>query len=218
MKSKIFYYKMSLFFILCAYLFLPSEESFGHPVGSNNWHLDSPLQVEHNADLVCKVQVLSIHQEEVIKSNLFPGTPDVSRMIATSKVLSVIKGECPKVIDIEFHYPKDGTIHLVDLPWLIYTELKEGETCIVFLKESKPYYILNRINSKTRVEPKIIDYNLGDTPNLRLLAEFLAGCSSDNEMVKLQAVEELGYLGEAMIGSISSSLYRDSKEALPKHA
>jgi hypothetical protein len=47
------------------------------------------------------------------------------------------------------------------------------------------------------VQPKVVDYNLGQTPNLRLLAEMLAGCEAENQMVKLQAVEELGYLGKA---------------------
>lgn len=216
MEHKVLSWKISLFVIFGTFLSLPLEESFGYPVGSNSWHLNSPLQARINADLVCKVQVLSIRREEVIRSNLFPGAPDVSRMIARSKVLSVIKGECPKVIDIEFHYPQDKTNQWGDPPWLIYTELKEGETCLVFLKESKPYYILNRINSKARVEPKTIDYSLGDTPNLKLLAEFLAGCNSEDGMVKLQAVEELGYFGEAMIDSISSSPYRDSKQALER--
>jgi len=199
MKHKVLSWKISLFVIFCAFLSLPLEESFGYPVGSNSWHLNSPLQARINADLVCKVHVLSIRREGVIESNLWPGAPNVSRMIASAKVLSVIKGKCAQVIDIQFHYPQDGTMQWGDPPWLIYTELKEGETCLVFLKESEPYYILDRINSKARVEPKTIDYNLGDIPNLRLLAEFLAGCNSDNEMVKLQAVEELGYLGEAMI-------------------
>lgn len=216
MKHKVLSWKISLFVIFCAFLSLPLEESFGYPVGSNSWHLNSSLQARINADLVCKVHVLSIRREGVIESNLWPGAPNVSRMIASAKVLSVIKGKCAQVIDIQFHYPQDGTMQWGDPPWLIYTELKEGETCLVFLKESRPYYILDRINSKARVEPKTIDYNLGDIPNLRLLAEFLAGCNSDNEMVKLQAVEELGYLGEAMIGSISSSPYRDSKQALER--
>lgn len=199
MEHKVLSWKISLFVIFGAFLSLPLEESFGYPVGSNSWHLNSPFQARINADLVCKVHVVSIRREGVIESNLFPGAPNVSRIIASAKVLSVIKGKCAQVIDIEFHYPQDGTMQWGDPPWLIYTELKEGETCLVFLKESKPYYILNRINSKARVEPKTIDYSLGDTPNLKLLAEFLAGCNSEDGMVKLQAVEELGYLGEAII-------------------
>ena len=214
MKRGVLSYKMSLFVLLGTFFFSPPEESFGYPVGSNGWHLNSPLQMEHNADLVCKVQVLSIRQEEAIKGNWFPGGTNVSRMIASVKVLSVIKGKCPQVINIEFHYPKDTNLQLGHTPWQLYTELTKGEVCIVFLKRQEPRYKLNRIRSKLRVQPKVVDYNLGEAPNLRLLAEFLAGCDAENEMVKLQAVEELGYLGDAMIKEIRSSPYRDSKQAL----
>lgn len=216
MKHRRFSYRIFLLVIFGAFLFLPLEKSFGYPVGSNNWHLNSAFQAENNADLVCKVHVLSIRQSGVIESKLFPGAPDVSRMIATSKVLSVIKGKCPKTIDIEFHYPKDRDIQLGHPSWLLYTELKQNEVCFVFLKESKPYYKLGRIKSKARVHPEVVDCNLGDAPNLRLLAEFLASCNSNNELIKLQAVEELGYLGDAMLRDIRSSPYRDSKEALER--
>lgn len=214
MKRRVLSYKMSLFVLLGTFFFTPPEESFGYFGGSNGWHLNSPLQARHNADLVCKVQVLSIRQEEAIKGNWFPGGTNVSRMIASVKVLSVIKGKCPQVINIEFHYPKDTNLQLGHTPWQLYTELTKGEVCIVFLKRQEPRYKLNRIRSKLRVQPKVVDYNLGEAPNLRLLAEFLAGCDAENEMVKLQAVEELGHLGDAMIQEIRSSPYRDSKQAL----
>jgi hypothetical protein len=137
-------------------------------------------------------------------------------LIATSKVLSVIKGECPQVIDIEFLYPEERNLDFGSLLCQIYVELSENEVCIVFLKQEKPYYKLNRIMSKARVQPEIVDYNLGDTPNLRLLAEFLAGCKSDDEMVKLQAVEELGCLGDVMIGRLRQ--FKDDKEMFQRLA
>jgi len=210
MERRILSYKIALFVLLGIFFFSPSEESFGYPVGSNGWHLDSPRQARHNADLVCKVRILSIRQEEVLKYGPSTLMPNVSRMIATSKVLSIIKGECPPVIDIEFLYPQEKNRDFGTPLCQLYTELSENEVCIVFLKQAKPYYKLNRIMSKARVQPEIVDYNLGDTPNLRLLAEFLAGCKSNNEMVKLQAAEELGYLGDVMIDRLRE--FKDDKE------
>jgi hypothetical protein len=210
MKRQALSFKMALCVLLGIFFFSPPEESFGYPVGSNGWHLNSPFQAKHNADLVCKVRVLSIRREEVLKYGPSTLIPNISRMIATSKVLSVIKGKCPQVIDIEFLYPEERNRDFGDLLCQIYTELSENEVCIVFLKQAKPYYRLNRIMSKARVQPEIVDYNLGDTTNLRLLAEFLAGCKSDNEMVKLQAAEELGYLGDVMIGRLRQ--FKDDKE------
>lgn len=216
MKCRVHSYKSCLFLTLVTLLFSPLDESLGFTLGSNSWHLNSPFQAKSSADVVCKIKVISIRQEEVITSNLFRGAPDVCRMTARSKVLSIIKGKCPLTIDIEFHYPKERN-PIAGFPiGHIYTELSENEVCIVFLKEAKLFYKLNRINSKLRVQPEVIDYNLGDTPNLRLLAEFLVGCNSDDEFIKLQAVEEIGYLGNTMIHQIYRSPYLDSKEVFER--
>ncbi|HUT45517.1 MAG TPA: hypothetical protein VMX36_04495, partial [Sedimentisphaerales bacterium] len=216
MKRDIFSYRILPFVTLSAWLFLSQAESFGFPTGSNDWHLNSSFQARANADLVCKVQILSIRQERVVKGNLFPGEPDLLEMKATSKVLSIIKGECPDVIKIEFLRPTKSHSTLGLLPGELYTDLSENEACLVFLKVSGPNYKLNRIQSKARVQPEVVDYNLGETPDLKLLAEFLASCDSENEMVKLQAAEELGYLGDAMIRKLRFS--REDKELFRKMA
>ena len=216
MRHKVLSCRISLFVIFGAFLFSPLEKSFGYPAGSNCWHLNSPFQAKSNADVVCKVQVLSVCRGGLFKGGLSNPAQGMARMIATLKVLSVIKGKCPQVIDIEFDYPKDRNLKLGHPLWQLYTELSEGEVCIVFLKESESCYKLNRIRSKLRVQPKVVDYNLGNTPNLRLLSEFLAGCKSSNEMVKLQAVEELGYLGKAMIDDLRP--FKGTRELFQKNA
>lgn len=205
MKRVVLSYKIFLFAILIAWSFLPQAESFGFRVGSNGWHLNSPFQAKHNDDLVCKVQIVSLRQERIVRGNLFPGERDLFEMIATSRVLSIIKGECADVINIKFRRPTNSPSTPGLLPGERYTDLSEDEVCLVFLKAAQSHYELNRIQSKARVVPEVVDYNLGDTVNLRLLAEFLAGCNSQNELVKLQAVEELGYLGDVMIRDLRSS-------------
>jgi len=205
MRRDTFSYRILPFVILSAWLLLPGAESFGFPAGSNCWHLNSSFQAEINADLVCKVQVMSIRQERIVKNNLFLGQRDLLGMTATSKVLSIIKGECPDVIDIEFRRPKSSNSTLGLLPGELYTDLSENEVCLAFLKALGVNYKLNRIRSKARVRPEVVPYNLGETPDLKLLAEFLAGRDSDNELVKLQAAEELGYLGDAMIRKLRFS-------------
>jgi hypothetical protein len=210
-KYGILSHKILIILTIGAFLLLHPEKSYGFRAGSNSWHVNSTFQAKNNADLVCKIKVRSIRQEGITSSNLFPGAPDVSRMIAGSDVISVIKGKCPQIIDIEFYFPKNRNRNAGFPITQAYTELSENEVCIVFLKHAGPFYKLNRINSKLRVQPKSIDYNLGDTPDLRLLAEFLAGCNSNNKLIKLQAVEEIGYLGNAMINQIYRSPYLDNK-------
>lgn len=216
MKLDIFSHKIFPFVTLCVWLLLSGAESSGFPAGSNGWHLNCSFQTRANADLVCKVQVVSIRQDKIVKGNLFLGQQDLLGMTATSKVLSIVKGECPDVIDIEFRRLKNSNSRSGLLPGELYTDLSENEVCLVFLKTSGDNYKLNRIKSKARVRPKVVQYNLGETPDLKLLEEFLASCDSDNELVKLQATEELGYLGDVMIRKMRFS--REDKELFQKMA
>jgi len=206
MKRNIFSYRIFVYISFCAWLLLPGAKSSGFPAGSIGWHLKSPFQARANADLVCKVKVLSVRQDKIVKGNLFPGQQDLLGMIATSKVLSIVKGECPDVIDIEFLRPKDNNSIIGHLPGELYTDLSENEVCLVFLKASGHNFKLNRIWSKTRVQPEIVKYNPDDIPDLKLLTEFIAGCDSQDELVKLQAAEELGYLGDALVRKLRLSM------------
>jgi hypothetical protein len=199
MRREILSYRIFLIVVFIVILFLPPTESFSFPTGSNGWHLNSSFQAKANADIVCKVHVQSIRQMRIVRGNLFPGEPDLLEMIATSKVLSVVKGECPDIVSIKFRRPTKDHLRLGHSLRESYTDLSENEVCLVFLKASGTDYTLNRIQSKARVRPEVVDYDLGETPDLKLLAEFIAGCNAENEFVNLQAVEELGYLGDEMI-------------------
>lgn len=208
-------YKIALLVTFAASLLLPLGNVFAYPAGSNDWHLNSASQAKH-ADLVCKIQVTSVYQDRPAKPGPSIMGHNTALMIANSKVLSVIKGKCPDVIDIEFRYPKDMDPRMASHLRQDYTNLSEGEMCIVFLKKSGSRYKLDRIHGKARVQSEIVDYNLGDTPNLKLLAEFLVGSNSRDEQVKLQSVEELGYLGDSLIREFR--LVRDDKELFRKIA
>jgi|WetSurMetagenome_2_1015567.scaffolds.fasta_scaffold90031_2 hypothetical protein len=201
---------------LMLFIFLYTEKSYADPIGNNCWYLNSPLQAQSNSDLVCKVQVLSLRREEAVsnrtKSNITSWFSNVNRMTAVTKVLSIIKGNCPNTIEIAYEYPIDPNSNQTFSISQNYTGLSEKEICIVFLKHQDNKYTLNRINSKLRVVPEVIDYNLGDTPNLRLIAEFLAGCDSNDEFITLQAVEEIGFQGEEMIKKDLMKSLGDNKQ------
>ena len=124
MKQKNSFQKILPFVLWIVFLFLYTEASFADPMGNNGWHLNSWLQTYLNSDLVCKVQIISIRRGEAVKNNMFMQPSEVYRMIATSKVMSVIKGECPDVIEIEFDYPAEKGIDKGGVPISqVYTEL-----------------------------------------------------------------------------------------------
>lgn len=173
-------------------------DAFAYPAGSNNWHLNSPLQAIHNSDLVCKVSILSIHEAGKTMSSFGMGR-EVIRYVATAKVISIIKGSCDAVIQIQFHGPNDKMVSMVLSNWPLFTELQSGEHCLVFLRHTDKGYYLNRICSKARVVAKKVDYHQDENILIRLLSEFQAGLDAKDEMVRLQAVEELGYVGDELL-------------------
>lgn len=175
--------------VIClgAVLLMLCNAAMGYPAASNNWHLNSSLQAGHNAELVCKIRVVSVRDAE----HLVAGASNVSRKIATAKVVSIVKGKCGDTIQIE------ASLHPLDMPQS--TELHPGECCLVFLKRSDSGYLLNRVRSKARVVAKAVDYQQDDDVLLRLLTEFLAGLKAKDEMIRLQAVEELGYIGDELM-------------------
>lgn len=173
--------------------------AFAYPAGSNNWHLNSPLQAGSNSDLVCKVSILSTHEAGKTMSPILGMGREVMCHVATAKVISIIKGSCDAVIQIQFHAPKDEMAKR-ELPgWRLLTELQSGEHCLVFLRNTDKGYFLNRIRSKARVAAKKVDYHQDNNILIRLLAEFQAGLDAEDEMVRLQAVEELGYVGDELL-------------------
>ena len=198
--------KWFIFVFVDVLLFSLLAPIYAFPLGSNGWYLDSPLQT-NNSDLVCKIKVISISRgEPVSNSQLFMSGLKAYRMKATAKVLSVIKGKCPESIEIEFEYPIGNNIDTgIPISNLI-TGLSEKEICIVFLQKQKDQYKLNSIKSKLRVVPEVLKHNFGDEPNMRLVDEFLAGCESDDEFIKLQAAEELGFQSEEIIKNFRTSL------------
>ncbi|MBN1360751.1 MAG: hypothetical protein JW993_09175 [Sedimentisphaerales bacterium] len=174
----------------------------GYSAGNNGWQLNAPFQMEANADLVCKVHIGRVRDVGAATSQLFPGAPEVRRRIAEAQVLAVIKGSCPASIAIEFQFPADDNAFWPDAICRLYTELRSGESCLVFLHGFDSPYRLGRIQSKARVVASRVPYDLGEEPLLRLLAEFRAGLTCADEMVRLQATEELGYLGDALMRRI----------------
>ena len=188
-------------FLLCL-LALPAcvpGLALGDPLGSNNWHLNSALQVSVNAALVCKVRVISVRDAGLAPSNMFWSETNVRREIATAEVISVVQGRCGREIEIEYYFPRGGKWVSGSLIGEQFTELLPGETCLVFLQEAGAIWRLNGVRGKARVAASPVAYTLGDEPLLRVLAEFIAGADSEDEMVRLQAAEELGYIGDELV-------------------
>lgn len=169
--------------------------AFASPAGSNNWHLNSPLQAGSNSDLVCKVSILSTHNTEQIMDPRI----DMMPYVATAKVTSILKGSCDDVIQIHFYYQIDNVLRMAPPEVPLIKELQPGEDWLVFLQHTDKGYFLNRVRNKARVSAKKVNYHDSKDLLIRLLAEFQAGLDAEDGMVRLQAVEELGYIGAKLL-------------------
>lgn len=187
------------------------SNAYAHPVGSNNWHLDSPLQAIYNSDLVCKVNILSVREVGLTDSFIFELGPQAICQVATAKVISIVKGSCEDTIQIRFYVPKDNGRYMGLLKGQLFTELHSGEHCLVFLRHTDDGYFLNRIQSKARVVANPADYNSQSDILIRLLSEFRAGLNAKDEQISLQAVEELGYIGDELMEKLQPFQFQDDQ-------
>jgi len=117
------------------------------------------------------------------------------KMIASAKVHSVIKGEAPDIINIEYY---GASVSIDDKPrsWH-FTQLKDGEISIAFLrKEGASYKFCDPENGKLVVEPQFVEYDLSAMPLDRLLSELVFSAQTGKGFVKLQAIEQIGAWGQ----------------------
>lgn len=201
---------MMIWYLMLLLMFFGSN-AYAYSVGSNSWHLDSPLQAIHNSDLVCKVNVLSVRELGLTDSFIFElGTQAICR-VATAKVISSVKGSCEDTVQIRFCVPKDSGRDMGLLKGQLFTELHSGEHCLVFLRHTDEGYFLNRIQSKARVVANSVDYNNNKDILIRLLSEFGAGLNAKDDLIRLQAVEELGYVGAELMKKLQPFQFKDDE-------
>ena len=181
------------------------------PLG--HWQVDATRQAATEADRVVKVEVLSLLEAGTARNEVSASPPELRRLTASCRVLSEIKERCPGIIRVEFQYPAESDIEGNPSLAQQFTSLRVGEVALVFLKDIGMDFRLSRINGKVRVTADRVRHEMVDEPNERLLSEFVASAQDSDPMVRLQAVEELGYVGDAILREMAASQYRYSSEA-----
>jgi len=212
LKMHISFCRFSMMLLyLVLFLMSSGSDAFASPIGSNNWHLNSPLQVIHNSDLVCKVNILSVREVGLSDSFIFEWGSQAICRVATAKVISIIKGSCEDTIQIWFYVPKDNGKHMGLQKGQLFTELQSGEHCLVFLRHADDGYCLNRIQSKARVVANPVDYNNQSDILIKLLSEFGAGLNAKDDLIRLQAAEELGAVGDELMEKLQPFQFKDDE-------
>ncbi len=161
--------------------------------------ISDPKRLLDRADVVCKVRVLSVGKGDgTITDTHFRPPLETTRMLVRLQLVSVIKGSPPDVMNVEFPGPTG---------MVAYTELAEGEVCVVFVKgHSSPYTFVNPHHGKLAAVPDAVKHDLGPAPHDRLLAELVACVKAGKGMTKLKGIEELGRLGDPRASTVLRSL------------
>ncbi len=178
-----------------------------------HWQVDSARQAAVNADRVVKVEVLSLLEAGTARNEASANPLEVRRLTASCRVISEIKERCPQIIRVEFQYPAESDIQSNPSLAQAFTSLRVGEVALVFLKDIGMDFRLNRLDGKVRIAPSRIQHDMVDSPEERLLSEFVGSAQDGDPMVRLQAVEELGYVGDAILRQMAAGEYRYSSEA-----
>ncbi|MFH1741036.1 MAG: hypothetical protein ABIH23_18700, partial [bacterium] len=138
----------------------------------------------NSADLVCHAKVISVGPHEVEKDPQFHPPLETEGSIAKATVINVIKGERLSSIDVVFRKP---TITV------FYTQLRQGEEAILFLKKEREYYrFVDDHNGTLQIPPhKALRYS-SESPENRMIAELIFATESDSGAIRLQCTEQLG--------------------------
>ena len=148
-------------------------------------HISSGFHVKGSMDaagIVCKVRVLSVSRPWIPHSG--------GHQTAKVKCLSAIKGTPPEKFEIVYPAPTSMDS---------YTDLEQGETCIVFLQSTTPdtAHFADVDNGKMPCVETVVPYTLGTEAKDRMLCEVLALGKSATAKNKLLAAEYLGQLADA---------------------
>lgn len=130
------------------------------------------------ATLACKVKVGAITE-----SNRDPMSGTTCD--ATCEVISTLKGEAGKTLQITFRRNGNG-------PWRPDVEgVKAGEVCVVMLQGATPPY---RMLAAMKATDAVVEPTFGLRPGDRLLAELMAMWKSKDASMRLAAIEQIGIM------------------------
>ena len=142
----------------------------------------------NDADRVYKIRVISVKEDGVYTDNHFSPPLTATKMVAHAEVQSVIKGLYMTEIDIA--YPKSTSM-------VGFTPLSPEEVCIVFLKGTRsPFKYFDLHNGKMAATLQSGPECLGLTVQDKLLGQLLVSANTLKGKAQLEAIEELGKLGD----------------------
>lgn len=131
--------------------------------------------------LACKVEMGAITEGEV-------GSPSGTKCDATCEVISTLKGEVGKKVQITFRRNGNG-------PWKPEVDaVKAGEVYVVMLRgESPPYQMF----AAMKAVDAVVEPTFGTKPGDRLMAELVAMWKSNDARMRIAAIEQIGIMRDA---------------------
>lgn len=146
-----------------------------------------------HAPLACKLKMGPITELDV-------GSPDGTRCDATCRVISSLKGNLGKQVQITFRRHANGPHNPgVDA-------VKEGEVYVVMLRgKTAPYEIF----SAMKAVDAVVEPTFGTRPGDRLLAELVAMWKSHDPEMRIAAIEQMGIMRDRRASGDVSAAARD---------
>jgi len=155
------------------------------------------------ADVVCKVRVLSVARDGTIMLTNFRPPIETPRFVALVRTISVIKGGPADEFTVAFPRWDDFGGASGDKPLTIRmntpdtTDLTRGEVAVLFLRgSSSPYEFVDWTDNhgKMKAVSRNIRYGTEATPQDKLLAELLAYLKGAKGKDRIATIEQLGKL------------------------
>jgi hypothetical protein len=155
------------------------------------WLLDS-------AELVCHAKILSVGPHSVNPDSSFQPPLITEGRIARVRVLNIIKGKAAESISVAFRMSTD---------MVQYTQLGEGQECILFLRGQRDVYtFVDDHNGTLEIPPhQPLQYKSRD-PDSRMIEELTLGTVKDAGRIRLVCAEQLAAFPSEQAASRLSDL------------
>ena len=144
-----------------------------------------------SAELVCHGKILSIGKSGVEPDASFHPPLRTDGHIARVRVLNIVKGHATDEIDVAFRLNTSD---------VMYTQLAEGNQCILFLRrQGKAYRFVDDHNGTLQIPPHEPLVYKSDSPDARLVEELIFGTRKDTGLIRLVCTEQLAQFSDVTV-------------------
>jgi hypothetical protein len=168
-------------------------------------YLSTPFNAQtllKSADVVCQGRVMSVEPHHIEPDASFQPPLNTKGQAARVRILNVIKGSVGESVTV---------VYRLSAPFVDYTELTQGQECILFLhSQGTIYRFVDDHNGTLKIPSHQPLHYQSKTPEGRMIEELIFGTAKDTRSIRLFCAEQLAaFPSEVAVGRLQELALED---------